>query len=111
MSYYSSGDCNHHSLKKPMPTVRTKDGLGLVLVKVEGHYHAIIDICMRMLAPSELFLAQGFPASYNIRPSRDGKPITATAQVRMVGNSVCPPVAAALVRANFKHETQYRAAA
>lgn len=28
------------------------------------------------------------------------KPLTKTAQIRCVGNSVCPPVAAALVRAN-----------
>lgn len=31
----------------------------------------------------------------------EGKPITKTAQIRMCGNSVCPDMAAALVRANF----------
>ena len=31
----------------------------------------------------------------------NGKPMTKTAQVRMCGNSVCPPLAAAIVRANL----------
>ena len=30
----------------------------------------------------------------------DGRPLSKAAQVRMVGNSVCPPIACALVRAN-----------
>ena len=30
--------------------------------------------------------------------------LTKTEQVRMCGNSVCPPVARALVEANFQHE-------
>lgn len=34
----------------------------------------------------------------------DGKPLSKTAQVRMAGNSVSPPVAAALVRANVSAE-------
>lgn len=34
--------------------------------------------------------------------------LTKTAQTRMVGNSVCPPVSEALVRANFEHEMQYQ---
>ena len=41
-------------------------------------------------------------ASVN-RDIRDKK-LSKTAQVRMVGNSVCPPLAEALVRANFAHE-------
>ena len=31
----------------------------------------------------------------------DGRPLTKTAQVRMCGNSVCPPLAQAIVGANF----------
>lgn len=61
---------------------------------------------MRMLTPRELATAQGFPLDYVIDRGADGKPLTKTAQVRMIGNSVCPPVAAALVRANFSHEQQ-----
>ena len=54
---------------------------------------------LRMLQPRELFRAQGFPDSYVIEHA-GGKVLTKTAQVRMCGNSVCPPMAAALVRAN-----------
>lgn len=72
--------------------------------------------------PRELYRAQGFPEGYIIDripdPKllfRDGhqvgdplaiptRPLSATAQVRMCGNSVCPPLAEALVRANFGHE-------
>jgi DNA (cytosine-5)-methyltransferase 1 len=71
-----------------------------------------------MLSPRELFRAQGFPDSYiidrglKVEPPAEGwsddgpaEPIviTKTAQVRMCGNSVCPPLARALVAANF-HE-------
>jgi DNA (cytosine-5)-methyltransferase 1 len=61
--------------------------------------YAISDIGMRMLAPRELYAAQGFPPGYIISPPNF--PLTKTAQVRMCGNSVCPPPAAALVRANL----------
>ena len=52
-------------------------------------------------SPRELFRAQGFDDGYVIDPVVDGKPLSKTAQVRMCGNSVCPPVARALVEANF----------
>jgi hypothetical protein len=45
---------------------------------------------MRMLAPRELYRAQGFPDSYKIDIEFNGKPLSKTAQVRMCGNSVCP---------------------
>ena len=35
-----------------------------------------------------------------------GRPLPKAAQVRMVGNSVCPPIAAAIVRANVESVTQ-----
>ena len=70
------------------------------LVTVQGEPYEIVDIGMRMLTPRELFRAQGFPDTYIINPQIDGKPLTKTAQIRMCGNSVCPPVVAALVRAN-----------
>jgi DNA (cytosine-5)-methyltransferase 1 len=60
----------------------------------------IVDIGMRMLAPRELFRAQSFPDSYRIDIEHNGKPLTKTAQIELAGNSVCPPVAAAIVRAN-----------
>jgi DNA (cytosine-5)-methyltransferase 1 len=60
----------------------------------------IADLGMRRLVPRELFRGQGFPDSYVIAPLVDGKPLSATAQVGMVGNSVSPHVAAAIVAAN-----------
>jgi DNA (cytosine-5)-methyltransferase 1 len=49
----------------------------------------------------ELFAAQGFHDDYIIDPVVDGRRLPKDAQVRCVGNSVCPPVAAALARAQF----------
>ena len=91
-------------LAEPMHTLPTKDRMGLVMV--HGEPYQIVDIGMRMLTPRELATAQGFPADYVIDRRPDGTALTKTAQVRMIGNSVCPPVAAALVAANFQHERQ-----
>lgn len=55
------------------------------------------DIGMRMLTPRELARAQGFPDGYDITA---GGQLTETAQRHKIGNSVCPQIAAALVRAN-----------
>lgn len=86
-------------LDEPMHTVPTRDRFGLVMVK--GQPYAIVDVGLRMLAPRELYLAQGFPRSYIIDRGADGRVLTKTAQVRMCGNSVCPPLARALVAANY----------
>ena len=56
----------------------------------------------------ELYRAQGFPESYVIDKGAAGEPITKTAQVRMCGNSVCPPLSRALIEANFAHEQAWR---
>jgi DNA (cytosine-5)-methyltransferase 1 len=40
-----------------------------------------------------------------------GEPLTKTAQVRMCGNSVCPPLARTLVAANYLESTAMKAAA
>jgi DNA (cytosine-5)-methyltransferase 1 len=56
---------------------------------------------MRMLAPRELYRAQGLLRRLHHRSAFNGKPMTKTAQIRMCGNSVCPPMATALVMANF----------
>lgn len=85
----------------------TKDRFGLVTVR--GELCQLADIGMRMLEALELFLAQGFKATYDINPRIHGKPITKTDQVRLAGNSVCPQLAEALVRANLRVE--YRAVA
>jgi len=70
------------------------------LFTIESIDYQIVDIGMRMLEPHELYAAQGFPADYIIAPEFKGKKLSKTAQVRMCGNSVSPPVAEALVRAN-----------
>ncbi|MNT74929.1 C-5 cytosine-specific DNA methylase [compost metagenome] len=82
-----------------MHTVTTHDTFGLVTV--HGEQYAIADIGMRMLAPRELFRAQGFPDTYRIAIPYNGKPLSATAQVRMCGNSVSPEPACAVISANF----------
>lgn len=91
-------------LEEPLHTVTTKDRFGLVTV--QGEEYQIVDIGMRMLTPRELARAQGFPDDYVLDPVVNGKPLTKTAQVRMIGNSVCPPLARALLTANFSHEQQ-----
>lgn len=86
-------------MRGPLPTVTTRDRFGLVTV--QGQPYTIVDIGLRMLAPRELYRAQGFPEGYQIEHGADGRKLTKTAQVRMCGNSVAPPVARALVAANY----------
>ena len=91
-------------LTEPMHTATTKDRFGLVAVEIGGEPHTIVDIGMRMLTPRELFRAQGFGDDYEIDVGIDAdgapRPLTKTEQNRMCGNSVCPDMAEALVRAN-----------
>jgi DNA (cytosine-5)-methyltransferase 1 len=87
-----------------MHTIPTKDRIGLITIR--GEDYAIVDIGMRMLTPRELARAQGFPDDYILEAEHDGKPLSKSAQVRMIGNSVCPPLARALIEANFVHERQ-----
>lgn len=101
VKYY--GTDQDQNLRGPLHTVTTKDRFGLVTVR--GEDYTIADIGMRMLAPRELYRAQGFPEgyiiNYGITPTGQRILLTKTAQVRMCGNSVCPPMVAALVRANL----------
>ncbi|AHB06376.1 type II restriction endonuclease subunit M [Pandoraea pnomenusa 3kgm] len=97
VKYYSEGG-QDQDCRAPMHTIPTKDRLGLVTVA--GEQYQIADIGMRMLEPHELYAAQGFPDTYVIAPVLNGKRLAKHAQVRMCGNSVSPPMAAALVRAN-----------
>jgi len=102
LKYYGGESSDEgHDIDAPLGSVTTRDRFGLVMV--QGEPFQIVDIGMRMLTPRELFAAQGFPADYVIDPiGPSGKPLTKTAQIRMCGNSVCPPLAAALVRANYE---------
>ena len=97
IKFYSCGG-QHAGCDEPMHTVPTRDRMGLVTV--DGTDYAIADIGLRMLTPRELFRAQGFPESYIIDQGVGGRKLPKDAQVRMCGNSVCPPMAKALVEAN-----------
>lgn len=105
LSYYGN-EKESNTVDKPVRTVTSRDRFGLVTIK--GQDYQIVDIGLRMLAPRELYRAQGFPESYIIGDDpKQGLSLTKSAQVRMCGNSVCPPVALALIRANFQHEKQF----
>ena len=70
------------------------------LVRIPGTELVVFDIGMRMLTPRELFRANGFSDDYVIDfLKHNGRRVTKTEQVRLVGNSVCPDVAEALIRA------------
>ncbi|MFJ4130811.1 DNA cytosine methyltransferase [Pseudomonas cyclaminis] len=108
ISYY--GTENISACDSPAPTITTKDRLAMVTVIVKGTPYVIVDICLRMLKPTELYKAQGFPADYIISHGADGKPFTKTQQVHMCGNSVSPPPMAALARANDPWRAEQRQA-
>jgi DNA (cytosine-5)-methyltransferase 1 len=105
IKYYGEGG-QEQDVADPLHTVTAKHRMGLVTI--HGEDYVITDIGMRMLEPHELYRAQGFPADYIIAPLttvvRHGKkierPLPKYAQVRMCGNSVCPPLSEAIVAAN-----------
>lgn len=99
VAYYGN-ERDGAALTEPMRTTTSKERFGLVTV--HGEEYMIVDIGLRMLTPPELYRAQGFPEDYLIAPEINGKRLTKTAQVRMCGNSVCPPIAAAVARAQFE---------
>ena len=94
---YYSGESGQ-KMNEPLHTIRTKDCFGLVTIK--GVDYAIVDIGLRMLTPRELYNAQGFPTDYEIETDCYGNKYPKTKQVARCGNSVPPPFATALARAN-----------
>ncbi len=107
-TYYGNGQAV--SLSDPMDTITTRDRLALVTVHVHGVPYVIVDIHLRMLRPAELFRAQGFPASYIIDRTADGRAVSTSRAVAMVGNSVSPPPLAAILEANFDNAQEALAA-
>lgn len=101
----------HARLFQVRAFAKTYLGLDRLLVTVDGCIYEVVDIYLRMLMPKELFKAQGFPDGYVFEFERNGKPLSKSAQVRMCGNSVSPPVAEALVRANLGATLQRKKAA
>lgn len=94
-----SGADGGQDVKEPLDTVTSRDRFGLVTI--EGVDYQIVDIGLRMLEPRELYGCQGFPADYIIDHDYTGKTYPRSEQVRRCGNAVCPPIPAALVRANL----------
>ena len=97
IKYYGQG--TGQDIKDPLDTVTAQDRFGLVTI--EGVDYKIVDIGLRMLEPKELYGCQGFPDDYIIDHDYTGKKYTRSEQVRRCGNAVCPPIPAALVKANL----------
>lgn len=95
LKYYGAGG-QWQALDEPLHTIVAKARFGLVTVDVGGEPHVIADIGMRMLQPHELARAQGFGDDYVLTGTKEQ-------QIARIGNSVCPDVAEALVRAQLKH--------
>ena len=73
----------------------------VILLIIHGIAYYISDITLRMLTPRELYNAMGFPADYIIEKDYMGNVYPKDKQVARCGNAVCPPLAEAMVRANF----------
>jgi len=99
INYYGNGTAL--DVRDPLDTVTTRDRLALVTVTIKGTPYVIVDIGLRMLKPHELYRAQGFPPGYIHERTADGRPLSVSAQVRMVGNSVSPPPLRAIAEANL----------
>ena len=95
--YYGSG--TGQDIKEPLDTITAQDRFGLVTIY--GTEYQIVDIGLRMLEPKELYGCQGFPEDYIIDHDYTGKTYPRSEQVRRCGNAVCPPLPAALVKANL----------
>lgn len=104
---YYGVEGNLARLSDPLGTVTTRDRFAVVTVRLQTGatvdaaavftrafgWCVVLDILMRMLTPRELARAQGFPDSYIL-------PTSKSLAVKLIGNSVPPPVVAALTRAN-----------
>lgn len=97
IKYYGQG--TGQDIKEPLDTVTARDRFGLVTIA--GVDYQIVDIGLRMLEPRELYGCQGFPDDYIIDRDYTGKKYPRNEQVKRCGNAVCPPIPAALVRANL----------
>ena len=110
--YYATGGENETAqtqpVDRPLDTVTTRARFAVVTVAIDATTYVIVDIGLRMLKPRELARAQGFPDDYILDPvvpkMKRGKlvhePLTIAEQISAIGNSVCPPMARALVTAN-----------
>lgn len=97
IKYYGEG--TGQDIESPLDTITSRDKFGLVTI--QGVDYQIVDIGLRMLEPKELYRCQGFPDDYIIDRDYEGKPYSRSEQVKRCGNAVCPPIPAALVKANL----------
>lgn len=97
VKYYGQG--TGQPVTDPLDTIPTHDRFGLVTI--QGVDYQIVDIGLRMLEPRELYGCQGFPDDYIIDHDYSGKAYPRAEQVKRCGNAVCPPIPAAMVRANL----------
>jgi DNA (cytosine-5)-methyltransferase 1 len=112
VKYYATNGENEvaqsQAVDRPIDVITAKARFAVVTVTIDATTYVIVDIGLRMLKPRELARAQGFPDSYILNPIvpkiKRGKlvhePLTIAEQISAIGNSVCPPVARALVAAN-----------
>ncbi|WP_126053219.1 DNA cytosine methyltransferase [Sphingomonas sp. S-NIH.Pt1_0416] len=101
IKYYGSSEAQAQSVDRPIGTITTLPRFAVVTVTIDAVTYVVVDIGMRMLTRRELANAQGFPRDYILDPiGPTGKPLSISASIRMIGNSVCPDMAEALVRAN-----------
>lgn len=110
LRYHANGG-QWADLRDPATTITTHDRLALVTVWLKGEPWVIVDICLRMLVPRELYNAQDFPSTYVIDRTSAGKLLTKTAQVHMCGNSVSPLPMNLIVAANYQEAGAVRRAA
>lgn len=97
IKYYGNGSAE--DVTEPLDTITSRDRFGLVTI--QGVDYQIVDIGLRMLEPRELYGCQGFPDDYIIDHDFEGHTYPRSEQVRRCGNSVCPPLPAAMVRSNL----------
>jgi DNA (cytosine-5)-methyltransferase 1 len=108
LSVYYGTEQKTGNLRHPLPTITPTDRFALVAVR--GVNYVIVDIGMRTLTARELANGQGFGPDYildgwYLKRLKTGrlvrKRITETDQKQMIGNSVNPDLADALVGVNL----------
>jgi DNA (cytosine-5)-methyltransferase 1 len=107
VKYYGEGG-QSQAVNRPLDVVTTKARYAVVTVTIDAVTYIIVDIGLRMLKPRELANAQGFPPNYILDPivrklirgKWVDRRLSIAEQISAIGNSVCPPVARALILAN-----------
>lgn len=83
--YGSDGAGGFQRLDRPLRTITTLDRFAYVRPNGDGHE-------MRMLQPTELAAAMGFPTCHKLPKS------TRREKIKLIGNAVCPRVMSEVVK-------------